>query len=80
MLNWFNLALSFVAIATFVWMRIMTTRTNKREYIKHNSNPVFIAHGFKYEAIKMPWLFYVMLALAIVKLIEQVAILSGACN
>lgn len=79
-MNWINLVLSVVAIALFVGIRVFTTRVNKREAIKHNSNPAFQAAGFPYENIKMPWVFHAMLAIAIFKLIEQVAILSGACN
>lgn len=79
-MGWINLALSLVAIATFVFMHTLTKRINKRDAAKHNSNPVYIAHGFKYENIRMPWLFYVMLALAVIKLIEAVAKLSGVCN
>lgn len=79
-MNWIILALSILGIGFFYFTKWLVARVNKRERIKHESNPAFVAANFAYEPIKMPWPFYAMLALAFWKLIESVAILSGACH
>jgi hypothetical protein len=78
--NWIILVLSIIGIAFHCLMKWQVARINKRDRAVHESNPVFVQAGFQYENIRLPWPFYILLALSVYKLIESIAILSGACH
>lgn len=79
-MNWIILALSVSGIIGFFWLKRHLAKLNKRDEKTHNENPVYVDAGFRYENIRLPWIFHVLLALSCYKLIEQVALLTGVCH
>lgn len=79
-MNWIILALAVSGIIGFIWIKWYLRKVNAREEKKHNENPVYVAANFRYEYIRLPWIFHALLALSCYKLIEQVAFLTGVCH
>lgn len=77
MLNWINIVLSVAGIGCFVLTKWHLARVNRLDAVVHNSNPVYAAHNFQYEKIRLPWVFHLLLALACYKLFEQIVVLSS---